>query len=74
MPIRHRALLSLLLFVLLAPATALLAQTPTGTSPDVRAQMQAQTAELRTILEKSTKLPLERSAHAGGGTQCTEKG
>jgi DNA-binding beta-propeller fold protein YncE len=47
------------LYVLLL---ALLAQNPNAQSPEVRARMEAQTAELRAILQKTTKLPSERVA------------
>jgi DNA-binding beta-propeller fold protein YncE len=39
---------------------ALLTQNPNAQSPEVRARMEAQTAELRAILQKTTKLPYER--------------
>jgi len=43
-------------------ALALLAQNPNAQSPEVRARMEAQTAELRAMLQKTTKLPNERVA------------
>ena len=48
-----------LLYPLLLP---ILAQNPTVATPDVRAQLEAQTTELRAVLEKSKKLSLARVA------------
>ena len=45
-----------LFYILVLP---LVAQTPSF-APEIRAQMEAQTAELRAILQKSQKLSLER--------------
>src|SRR5438105_4025483 len=52
-------MLKTILYLLLLP---LLAQTPNGPSPEVRAQMEKQTAELQAILQKTTKSPFNQEA------------
>src|SRR5215475_10673131 len=52
-------MLKTILYLLWLP---LLAQNPTGPSPEVRAQMEKQTAELQAILQKTPKSPLSQEA------------